>query len=119
MECNNYRFGRRKVSEQGREINKMLDLMNIDNIGFGYFRANASQQVSTRIRQPTHHLPARPSRVLFLVIYPGKALAKVWRDRKSTRLNSSHSQISYAVFCLKKNTAREFRPRLLGLSPVY
>src|SRR2546430_12495130 len=28
-------------------------------------------------------------------------LAEV-RDRKSTRLNSSHSQISYAVFCLKK-----------------
>src|SRR2546430_3306752 len=26
-------------------------------------------------------------------------------DRKSTRLNSSHSQISYAVFCLKKNKA--------------
>src|SRR2546421_7882758 len=25
-----------------------------------------------------------------------------WRDRKSTRLNSSHDQISYAVFCLKK-----------------
>src|SRR2546430_13210027 len=28
--------------------------------------------------------------------------AAVRRDRKSTRLNSSHSQISYAVFCLKK-----------------
>src|SRR5256886_11567748 len=27
-------------------------------------------------------------------------------DRKSTRLNSSHSQSSYAVFCLKKNIAR-------------
>src|SRR2546430_4096813 len=27
---------------------------------------------------------------------------RVYRDRKSTRLNSSHSQISYAVFCLKK-----------------
>src|SRR2546427_7770769 len=26
----------------------------------------------------------------------------VFQDRKSTRLNSSHSQISYAVFCLKK-----------------
>src|SRR2546430_4534560 len=26
-------------------------------------------------------------------------------DRKSTRLNSSHSQISYAVFCLKKNSS--------------
>src|SRR2546430_8816550 len=30
------------------------------------------------------------------------ALAARDRDRKSTRLNSSHSQISYAVFCLKK-----------------
>src|SRR2546427_1597104 len=29
-------------------------------------------------------------------------LERVPRDRKSTRLNSSHSQISYAVFCLKK-----------------
>src|SRR2546427_4921710 len=28
--------------------------------------------------------------------------ARLARDRKSTRLNSSHSQISYAVFCLKK-----------------
>src|SRR5688572_31496523 len=27
-------------------------------------------------------------------------------DRKSTRLNSSHSQISYAVFCLKKKTKK-------------
>src|SRR2546430_8545233 len=29
-------------------------------------------------------------------------LTRWLRDRKSTRLNSSHSQISYAVFCLKK-----------------
>src|SRR5688572_32306380 len=29
-------------------------------------------------------------------------LAERFEDRKSTRLNSSHSQISYAVFCLKK-----------------
>src|SRR2546428_2431787 len=28
------------------------------------------------------------------------------RDRKSTRLNSSHDQISYAVFCLKKKNPR-------------
>src|SRR5688572_31753126 len=32
------------------------------------------------------------------------ASTKVITDRKSTRLNSSHSQISYAVFCLKKIT---------------
>src|SRR5256885_2709496 len=31
------------------------------------------------------------------------ALFYYWRDRKSTRLNSSHLVISYAVFCLKKN----------------
>src|SRR2546427_5856009 len=29
------------------------------------------------------------------------------RDRKSTRLNSSHSQISYAVFCLKKKKKKK------------
>src|SRR2546430_5205858 len=29
-------------------------------------------------------------------------IALISQDRKSTRLNSSHSQISYAVFCLKK-----------------
>src|SRR2546430_5206517 len=32
--------------------------------------------------------------------------AKAQLDRKSTRLNSSHSQISYAVFCLKKKKTR-------------
>src|SRR5688572_32487491 len=32
----------------------------------------------------------------------GRSLIRRSRDRKSTRLNSSHSQISYAVFCLKK-----------------
>src|SRR5688572_32517989 len=31
-------------------------------------------------------------------------------DRKSTRLNSSHSQISYAVFCLKKKKIRDRLP---------
>src|SRR2546430_6322029 len=36
-------------------------------------------------------------------ILPAAALGMV-ADRKSTRLNSSHSQISYAVFCLKKKT---------------
>src|SRR2546430_3577116 len=39
--------------------------------------------------------PARPRR-------DGPPLGGCGGDRKSTRLNSSHSQISYAVFCLKK-----------------
>src|SRR5258707_5957306 len=38
------------------------------------------------------------------------ALALELEDRKSTRLNSSHANISYAVFCLKNNTAITLRP---------
>src|SRR5256886_11157245 len=34
--------------------------------------------------------------------YPSDDASDFQKDRKSTRLNSSHSQISYAVFCLKK-----------------
>src|SRR5690606_10736117 len=45
-----------------------------------------------------HHLPRfAPQRLL-----PGEVLRKDVADRKSTRLNSSHVKISYAVFCLKK-----------------
>src|SRR2546427_1680640 len=37
----------------------------------------------------------------------GISLYNANRDRKSTRLNSSHSQISYAVFCLKKKKKKK------------
>src|SRR2546427_7899748 len=39
----------------------------------------------------------------------GSARRNISRDRKSTRLNSSHSQISYAVFCLKKKKKKRWR----------
>src|SRR2546430_11973906 len=39
---------------------------------------------------------------IFAVEGPVWSTAHLGEDRKSTRLNSSHSQISYAVFCLKK-----------------
>src|SRR5690349_23249941 len=48
--------------------------------------------------------------LLFLVTaaaaqsYPSRPVS--FEDRKSTRLNSSHVEISYAVFCLKKKTIR-------------
>src|SRR2546426_6942918 len=35
-------------------------------------------------------------------------------DRKSTRLNSSHLVISYAVFCLKKKNREERQPRVIN-----
>src|SRR2546421_3327848 len=40
------------------------------------------------------------------------------KDRKSTRLNSSHDQISYAVFCLKKKKKREAPTRSAANSPA-
>src|SRR5437667_9292786 len=41
---------------------------------------------------------------------------RVARDRKSTRLNSSHITISYAVFCLKKKKKKETTSHLLSTS---
>src|SRR5438034_8068116 len=42
-----------------------------------------------------------------LVPHPGATLYGTSKDRKSTRLNSSHTVISYAVFCLKKKKVAE------------
>src|SRR2546427_2304368 len=54
-------------------------------------------------------LTLRPFR---LVARPLHGQTPLGQDRKSTRLNSSHSQISYAVFCLKKKktNAAQRRP---------
>src|SRR3712207_7958846 len=43
----------------------------------------------------------------FAIERTAEDLLTVFRDRKSTRLNSSHANISYAVFCLKKKTTSE------------
>src|SRR5256886_12847676 len=48
------------------------------------------------VERPAEQLRRRAVGGEHMPIYPGH------QDRKSTRLNSSHSQISYAVFCLKK-----------------
>src|SRR5690349_22074418 len=58
------------------------------------FRGRASNRRRAPSRRPTSAPPARgapPER----------------QDRKSTRLNSSHVEISYAVFCLKKKKRNE------------
>src|SRR2546430_7581365 len=52
---------------------------------------------------------SKPARTLPL---PPSVPAALRLDRKSTRLNSSHSQISYAVFCLKKKNNNRAVPRL-------
>src|SRR2546430_12555225 len=44
-----------------------------------------------------------------VLLIPTTLMGGTLPDRKSTRLNSSHSQISYAVFCLKKKTINTSR----------
>src|SRR5947208_12683068 len=66
-----------------------------------YFAWQKSEDSSAR-RLPPRLLPSRrtrPSLPFQPHSQPSKRLAE---DRKSTRLNSSHQIISYAVFCLKK-----------------
>src|SRR6266496_6004590 len=53
-------------------------------------------------RELAHRLPAGD------LDRHGRARHKLGQDRKSTRLNSSHVEISYAVFCLKKKKTEKF-----------
>src|SRR5204863_6175821 len=70
--------------------------------------AVVAHDIGATVAQPlARHSPDLVSRlVLFDLPYPG--IGRRWRepgharDRKSTRLNSSHVESSYAVFCLKK-----------------
>src|SRR5438552_13926358 len=63
---------------------------------------------TTLFRSPSHDFPEYADRLavgpdlLRLGIEPDRPGVQLQQDRKSTRLNSSHQIISYAVFCLKK-----------------
>src|SRR3712207_7855051 len=63
-------------------------------------------QHAQTIRNQRRRLPRLPEGVRLHLAMDRRAQVKSLRtlsDRKSTRLNSSHANISYAVFCLKKN----------------
>src|SRR5256885_2844570 len=82
------------------------------------FRSGLHEKARARVRAPPAGLSATPSRRTLLRphmhssestmgarragSYHGPATTRKAGDRKSTRLNSSHLVISYAVFCLKK-----------------
>src|SRR2546430_13727951 len=59
---------------------------------------------TTLFRSPCTSGHGKRSRMRRRSNQPGVVTHGSTSDRKSTRLNSSHSQISYAVFCLKKKT---------------
>src|SRR3712207_7537110 len=51
-----------------------------------------------------------PTTSLFSRLTSAPVCVRVKKDRKSTRLNSSHANISYAVFCLKKKKTKKTHP---------
>src|SRR3712207_8191510 len=66
-------------------------------------RAHGRAAVDRRpARDRVHVQRARARRVAAARGVQGSSRSERSRDRKSTRLNSSHANISYAVFCLKK-----------------
>src|SRR2546430_9050287 len=74
---------------------------------YGVVSASLRTNVSARDFEFTYltEIPASPAGARTLRIWI--PLPQSDADRKSTRLNSSHSQISYAVFCLKIKTIRK------------
>src|SRR5207249_12306894 len=68
---------------------------------------DANEQVIQR-RLDTYETESKP----VLSYYPEKIKARA--DRKSTRLNSSHVSISYAVFCLKKKKKKKKRNKKIN-----
>src|SRR5688572_2635165 len=90
-------------------------------IGNGFFKPNVSAMVGN-LYPDGSHLKDRAYNIFYMGINVGALMAPIVAefmvrsfgfhpalDRKSTRLNSSHSQISYAVFCLKKKKKKKKR----------
>src|SRR5215475_15325096 len=75
---------------------------------FFFFNDTATTEIYTLSLHDALPIPVRRGSVptrnncLRLAGRPPSQTRSRWRDRKSTRLNSSHVKISYAVFCLKK-----------------
>src|SRR5205085_10661683 len=79
------------------------------------FRSKAAGQSKARGWTAGSLMTLLPSRMVWsrLVKRLPRAAVLIQRlDRKSTRLNSSHSQISYAVFCLKKKKTKNIITRV-------
>src|SRR3989449_5983502 len=72
-------------------------------------RLTAPRDVELRLR-------VRPWTVWAGALAAAAAVVLLVRDRKSTRLNSSHGYISYAVFCLKKKKKKKTKPIYGSLS---
>src|SRR2546430_5866415 len=99
------RLGRNERAVDMHAVDNRIDAQDLDAIRFwfddGGIVADADEEPVGGGGQAL--LNARDQIALGVVGDRGTR-APGCQDRKSTRLNSSHSQISYAVFCLKKKT---------------
>src|SRR2546427_5499448 len=85
------------------------------------FRSRERATVALGLRQPgraEEHEAGRPLGVEDRRLGGDVPAHRDGEDRKSTRLNSSHSQISYAVFCLKKKKNTDGRKQRAGRACV-
>src|SRR5688500_20020811 len=89
-------FGRMMILSVGRFSNE-FKISCVD----GFMVCPPSTTAATP-RLAKMRLNPAPGETVTTAICPGSTLVNLIRDRKSTRLNSSHLVISYAVFCLKK-----------------
>src|SRR5688572_31175626 len=92
-----------KLSFMGVFQNILVQQVPVSLIKFAvvnHWQGEGSYLSEVRILTPDRQQPVVVSQPTRFEIMPGGFADNI--DRKSTRLNSSHSQISYAVFCLKK-----------------
>src|SRR5438034_8830824 len=71
------------------------------------FRSYTDTLVNSSFRSSLRHIAAVTTRDSLTVVFRFRQRVARGEDRKSTRLNSSHTVISYAVFCLKKKTTEQ------------
>src|SRR3712207_6911270 len=97
-----------ELRKQLPSVTKVDELMGYEgNIRKIYYEAwniiiNQDIQFEKRVKNPPDNMIN--SLISFVnTLFYTKVLGEIYKDRKSTRLNSSHANISYAVFCLKKN----------------
>src|SRR5690606_41621242 len=80
------------LSEESHLPGVLGRMFGVFNRGFARATQGYSRTVQRAVRRTS----------IGVAVFGVLTLAAAWIDRKSTRLNSSHGKIAYAVFCLKK-----------------